>query len=159
MERAQRSSRRRVPRRRPHPRPGREIAKEIDLSWRKHGGSQVVGLRPRHRDVVGRGGCSRVPVDADWVRLYAFLPDEAWASESHLERTPAPVHANWVEVGWALRRPCWGQGYATEIGNAGLEFAFTNLGVRAVVSCAARETLIKSGDGATRHASRRPSRR
>lgn len=118
-----------------------EIAKEIDRSWRQHGVHKWLAYDRVTGDVVGRGGCSRVPVDADWGRLYPFLPDEAWVREPHLERTPALVHANWVEIGWALRSPYWGQGCATEIGNAGLEFAFTDLGLRAVVSCTEPENV------------------
>ena len=41
----------------------------------------------------------------------------------------------------ALRRERWGQGYASEIGRAGLTYAFDVLGVRAVVSCTVRHNL------------------
>ena len=53
----------------------------------------------------------------------------------------APVHANWLEIGWALRRPYWGQGYASEIGRAGLSHAFDVMGMRAVVSCTDRDNV------------------
>jgi RimJ/RimL family protein N-acetyltransferase len=118
-----------------------QIAMAIGLSWRRHGVHKWLAYDRVTGDVVGRGGCSRVPVDADWGRLYQFLPDEAWVREPHPERTPVVVHANWVEIGWALRRRYWGQGYATEIGNAGLDFAFTTLGLRAVVSCTELENV------------------
>jgi len=39
-----------------------------------------------------------------------------------------------LELGWALHRGFWGQGYATEIGRAGLAFAFDELGADEVVS-------------------------
>lgn len=39
-----------------------------------------------------------------------------------------------LELGWALLRPCWGYGYATEIGRAGLAFAFDELAAGEVVS-------------------------
>jgi [ribosomal protein S5]-alanine N-acetyltransferase len=39
-----------------------------------------------------------------------------------------------LEIGWALLRPFWGQGYATEIGRAGLAFAFEELGADEVIS-------------------------
>jgi RimJ/RimL family protein N-acetyltransferase len=29
-----------------------------------------------------------------------------------------------LEVGWALARPAWGKGYATEVGRAALDVAF-----------------------------------
>ena len=58
------------------------------------------------RALVGRGGLSR-------VRLLGQ------------ER---------LEIGWALLRPFWGQGYATEIGRAGVAYAFAELGADEVVS-------------------------
>jgi RimJ/RimL family protein N-acetyltransferase len=42
---------------------------------------------------------------------------------------------------WALRREFWGRGYASEIGRAGLAFAFDVLGVQAVVSCTVRHNV------------------
>ena len=39
-----------------------------------------------------------------------------------------------LEIGWALLRTCWGHGYATEIGRAGLAFAFDELAADEVVS-------------------------
>jgi [ribosomal protein S5]-alanine N-acetyltransferase len=39
-----------------------------------------------------------------------------------------------LEIGWALRREFWGRGYATEIGRAGLAFAFDELAAEEVVS-------------------------
>jgi ribosomal-protein-alanine N-acetyltransferase len=42
-----------------------------------------------------------------------------------------------LEVGWLLRRPYWGAGYATELGRAGLDFAFGELGAAEVVAITA----------------------
>jgi RimJ/RimL family protein N-acetyltransferase len=39
-----------------------------------------------------------------------------------------------LEIGWALHRAYWGQGYATEMGHAGLAVAFEELGAEEVVS-------------------------
>ncbi|HEY5977587.1 MAG TPA: GNAT family N-acetyltransferase [Solirubrobacterales bacterium] len=39
-----------------------------------------------------------------------------------------------VEVGWRLSRPAWGQGYATEAGQASIEFGFEQAGLAEVVS-------------------------
>jgi [ribosomal protein S5]-alanine N-acetyltransferase len=39
-----------------------------------------------------------------------------------------------LEIGWALLRPFWGQGYATEMGRAGVAFAFEELGADEVIS-------------------------
>ena len=60
---------------------------------------------------------------------------------AHGSREPFVAHANWLEIGWALRREFWGRGYASEIGRAGLAYAFDVLGVRAVVSCTVRHNL------------------
>ncbi|MDY7103111.1 MAG: GNAT family N-acetyltransferase [Actinomycetota bacterium] len=111
------------------------MAGAMDLAWHDHGVHKWLAYHRVTGDVVGRGGCSRVPVDADWGRVHAFLPDAPWVREPHAVDGPVPVHAHWVEIGWALRRPYWGSGYATEIGRVGLRHAFTELGVRAVVSC------------------------
>lgn len=53
-------------------------------------------------------------------------------------RARPPVHAAWLELGWALRPQYWGLGYATEIGRAALGYAFDVMGIRAVVSCTVR---------------------
>jgi [ribosomal protein S5]-alanine N-acetyltransferase len=39
-----------------------------------------------------------------------------------------------LEIGWALLRPFWGQGFATEIGRAGVAFAFEELGADEIIS-------------------------
>ncbi len=39
-----------------------------------------------------------------------------------------------VEIGWRLARKYWGKGYATEAGNASLEFAFNKLELNEVYS-------------------------
>jgi RimJ/RimL family protein N-acetyltransferase len=84
---------------------------------------------------------SRTPIDDDWGQLYAFLPAEPWARVAHGTGCPFVAHANWLEIGWALRREFWGRGYASEIGRAGLEFAFGVLGAQAVVSCTVRHNV------------------
>jgi RimJ/RimL family protein N-acetyltransferase len=38
------------------------------------------------------------------------------------------------EVGWTVRADLWGQGYATEIGRAGLDFGFGELSARQIVA-------------------------
>ena len=82
------------------------FAEETERSWRDRG----VGKWPAYADPagapIGRGGPS-------------------WAVVEGEER---------AEVGWALRRAAWGRGYATEIGRAGLDHAFSVPGVEEVVS-------------------------
>ncbi len=116
-------------------------AKGMAESWRLHGVSKWIAYERDTGEVVGRGGCSRTPVDADWGRIYAFLPVQPWVRIAHESRRPFVAHANWVEIGWALCPQFWGRGYASEIGRAGLAFAFDVLGVQAVVSCTDRPNV------------------
>ena len=39
-----------------------------------------------------------------------------------------------MEVGWALDRPYWGQGYATEAAKAALDYGFRNYPVAKLIS-------------------------
>lgn len=107
-------------------------------SWRMHGVHKWIAYDRVSGEVVGRGGLSRTPVDDDWGQIYAFLPPESWVRDAHKHRRPFVAHANWLELGWAVRRKFWGNGYASEIGRAGLAFAFDVLRVDAVVSCTVR---------------------
>lgn len=110
-------------------------------SWRHHGVHKWIVYDRMSGEVVGRGGLSRTPVDDDWAQLYAFLPAQPWVRAAHESPRPFVAHANWLEIGWAVRRKFWGNGYASEIGRAGLEFAFDVLDVRAVVSCTVRHNV------------------
>jgi RimJ/RimL family protein N-acetyltransferase len=110
-------------------------------SWRSHGVHKWIAYDRAGGEVVGRGGLSRTPVDYDWGQIYEFLPAEPWVRAEHPAHRPFTAHANWVEIGWALRREFWGRGYAAEIGRAGLAFAFETLGVQAVVSCTVRHNV------------------
>ena len=126
-------------------RPSREeagdYARQIADSWRRHGVHKWMAYDRATGDVVGRGGLSRTPIDDDWGQLYGLLPDEAWVHEAHESELPFVAHARWLEIGWALRRDFWGQGYASEIGAAGLRYAIDALDARAVVSCTARHNV------------------
>jgi RimJ/RimL family protein N-acetyltransferase len=109
--------------------------------WRELGVHKWMAYDRDRGELVGRGGLSRTPADDDWSRIHAFLPPEPWAREVLAVSRGVPVHANWLEIGWALRRQFWGHGFASEIGRAGLDFAFDVLDVRAVVSCTVRHNL------------------
>jgi len=126
---------------RPSRREADHHARVIAESWRLHGVHKWMAYDRGTGDVVGRGGLSRTPIDDDWGQLYAFLPDEPWVRDAHESDLPFRAHAHWLEIGWALRGDHWGHGYASEIGAAGLEYAFDVLGMRAVVSCTARHNL------------------
>jgi RimJ/RimL family protein N-acetyltransferase len=116
-------------------------ARAIAESWQLHGVHKWLAYDRVTGDVVGRGGLSRTPIDPDWARISAFLPNEPWVRTAHHCDRPFRAHADWLELGWALRRDHWGQGYATEIGRAGLAYAFDVLGMQAVVSCTLRQNL------------------
>jgi ribosomal-protein-alanine N-acetyltransferase len=75
-------------------------------AWRTVGVHKWIAYDRRTGELVGRGGLSR------------------WAHEGR-ER---------LEVGWTVRSDLWGRGYATEIGRAGLSFAFDELGATEVVA-------------------------
>src|SRR5579875_1383522 len=116
----------------------REWARSMAESWQFHGVHKWIAYDRISGDVVGRGGLSRTPIDDDWGQIYPFLPAEPWVKAAHESTRPYTAHANWLEIGWALRPQFWGRGYAAEIGRAGLEYAFDVLKVRAVVSCTVR---------------------
>lgn len=118
----------------PTPQQAEERARQWGQDWSLFGVHKWMAYDRGTGELVGRGGLSRTPVDEDWGRIRRFLPREPWAAEV-LTGPGGRVHAHWMEIGWALLRPYWGRGYATEIGRAGLDFAFQQLGVSAVVSC------------------------
>ena len=118
-----------------------ESARFMGDSWRWHDVHKWIAYDRVSGEAVGRGGLSRTPVDDDWGQIYAFLPAEPWVRVAHEVRHPFVAHASWLEIGWALRRKFWGCGYASEIGRAGLAFAFDVLGVQAVVSCTVRHNV------------------
>ena len=125
------------------PDPGKadQRARFMGDSWRFHGVHKWIAYDRVSGEVVGRGGLSRTPVDDDWSQIYAFLPAEPWVRAAYGICRPFIAHANWVEIGWALRHEFWGHGYASEIARAGLAFAFGVLGMQAVVSCTVRHNI------------------
>ncbi|MBO0867323.1 MAG: GNAT family N-acetyltransferase [Micromonosporaceae bacterium] len=118
-----------------------EWARLMGESWRFHGVHKWIAYDRGSGELVGRGGVSRTPVDDDWGQVYPYLPAQPWVRVAHRIHRPFTAHANWLEIGWALRREFWGHGYASEIGRAGLAFAFNVLGAQAVVSCTTRHNL------------------
>jgi RimJ/RimL family protein N-acetyltransferase len=84
-------------------------AESIARAWEMDGVHKWMAYERSSGALVGRGGLSR-------VKLVEMAGQER------------------LEVGWVLLRPFWGQGYATEIGRAGLAFAFEELGAEEVVA-------------------------
>jgi ribosomal-protein-alanine N-acetyltransferase len=85
----------------------REAAR-MASAWETDGVHKWIAYLRSTGALVGRGGLSRVQI----------------------------VGQERLEIGWVLLRSFWGQGYATEIGRAGLAFAFEELGAEEVVSVA-----------------------
>jgi RimJ/RimL family protein N-acetyltransferase len=76
-------------------------------AWKRSGGAHKwLATDKATGELIGRGGLSVVKIDG----------------------------RNEIEIGWALRQKFWGQGYATEMGGAGLELAFSELGADYVVA-------------------------
>ena len=83
-----------------------DTAAEMGHAWEVDGVSKWMAYNRQTDDLIGRGGLSIKDVDG----------------------------ARRLEVGWALLGEMCGQGYATEIGRAGLAFAFEELGATEVVA-------------------------
>jgi RimJ/RimL family protein N-acetyltransferase len=84
----------------------RTFASFCGQAWSVDGVSKWIAYDSVDSSIVGRGGLSRAMVGGE-LR---------------------------VEVGWTLRGACRGRGLATEIGRAGLDFAFDELGADEVVA-------------------------
>jgi RimJ/RimL family protein N-acetyltransferase len=82
------------------------FASSCEEAWVSQGVSKWIAFDRIDSSVVGRGGLSRALVDGE-LR---------------------------VEVGWTVREELWGRGFATEIGLAGLTFAFDELDIDEVVA-------------------------
>ena len=83
----------------------RRRAATFEEDWRRDGVGKWLAF-DHGGQLVGRGGLSRTELEGRRV----------------------------LEVGWTLRRRFWGEGYATEIGDAGLRMAFDELGAEGVVA-------------------------
>jgi RimJ/RimL family protein N-acetyltransferase len=90
--------------------------------WAADGAGKWVAYDLGTGELVGRGGLSRLgPEQAVTGRIASLLPGGGWLRDR-------------LELGWTVRSERWGQGYATEIGRAGLDYAFGELGAEAVVA-------------------------
>jgi [ribosomal protein S5]-alanine N-acetyltransferase len=84
----------------------RADANRFATGWVDDGVSKWMAYDRVTGELVGRGGLSRMELDG----------------------------ASRLEVGWVLHARFWGNGYASEIGAAGLAFAFDELGAEEVVA-------------------------
>ena len=117
--------------------PREEAEREVrcaEATWRRIGVHKWLVYERDSNEVVGRGGLSAMGLSSGGGVIRSFLPHEPWADESFEYDGTMLLARRWAEIGWALRGKFWGHGYASEIGRAGLRFAFDELGLLAVVS-------------------------
>ncbi len=102
-----------------------EFAQGCARAWTVDGVAKWIGYERRTGALVGRGGLSR-------------LAAGAVGSQAVGSQVAALVGPGWaegrLELGWAVLETFRGRGFATEIGNAGLDFAFDVLGAHSVIS-------------------------
>jgi len=89
--------------------------------WEADGVNKWMAYERDGGALVGRGGLSRIPADAAVADAIGDLVGPDWAVDR-------------LELGWALTESARGRGLATEIGRAGLGFAFETLGAQAVIA-------------------------
>jgi RimJ/RimL family protein N-acetyltransferase len=91
-------------------------------AWEVHGVSKWMAYDRTTGQLVGRGGVDRMAADWPMTRqISGVLPGRGWLTDR-------------LEVGWTAAAGKQGNGYATEIGRAGLDFAFGDLAAAEVVA-------------------------
>ncbi len=103
-------------------------ATEAHARWEADGVNKWMAYERDTGALAGRGGLSRIPADAPVAAAIGKLVGPDWAAER-------------LELGWALTKSARGRGFATEIGRAGLEFAFGTLRAKAVIALTERINL------------------
>jgi RimJ/RimL family protein N-acetyltransferase len=95
---------------------------ECERAWVRDGIHKWVAFDRDTSDLVGRGGLSRLRVDAtETDQITELMAGTGWEKDR-------------LEVGWALLSERHGQGYATEIGMEALTVARDVLGARTVIA-------------------------
>lgn len=90
---------------------------------------------PQPRPVAWRGFCSNA---GSWAMLgFSMFSVLEKASGRWIGRIGPLKPEGWPgpEVGWAIARDFWGQGYATEAAAASIDWAFDHLGWTEVIHC------------------------
>ncbi|WP_405063230.1 GNAT family N-acetyltransferase [Kribbella sp. NBC_01505] len=98
-----------------------ERAAEMGAAWERDSVSKWVAYEQSSGELAGRGGLSRMTAGSPVAVAVEGLVGAEWAVDR-------------LELGWALVESARGRGLATEIGRAGLEFAFETLGAQAVIA-------------------------
>jgi len=119
----------------------RRDANEAERIWKTIGFHKWLVYELASGKVVGRAGLSAMRLHSYDGAIRSFLPQQAWADERIDNNEANHLARRWAEIGWALRGEYWGRGYAAEVGRAGLQFAFGNLDMRAVISFTERHNL------------------
>ena len=94
---------------------------EHQAGWERDAAGKWIAYERVTGEVVGRGGLSRLPADAPTAAAIAELVGPSWAADR-------------LELGWALTEPARGRGLATELGRAGLDYAFDTLNASSVIA-------------------------
>jgi RimJ/RimL family protein N-acetyltransferase len=114
-----------------------QIAEDFE-PWAAMMADEVATLRlggPQPRSVAWRGFCS---VAGAWKLFgYSMFSVVEKAGGRWIGRLGPWKPEGWpgTEVGWALAREAWGQGYATEGATAAMDWAFDVLGWTEVIHC------------------------
>ncbi|WP_350279852.1 GNAT family N-acetyltransferase [Kribbella sp. HUAS MG21] len=89
--------------------------------WERDGAGKWIAYDRTTGTLVGRGGLSRIPVGTPTAEAIAELVGPEWAADR-------------LELGWALVESARGRGLATELGRAGLDYAFGTLRASSVIA-------------------------
>ncbi|MFF0266160.1 GNAT family N-acetyltransferase [Kribbella sp. NPDC004536] len=92
---------------------------EQQAGWERDGIGKWIAYERSNGELAGRGGLSRMPAGTPTTEAIAALVGPEWSG---------------LELGWALTESARGRGLATEIGRAGLEYAFNTLDAQAVIA-------------------------
>ncbi|MEV6417101.1 GNAT family N-acetyltransferase [Kribbella sp. NPDC051718] len=118
--------------------------------WESNGVSKWMAYDRSTGALVGRGGMERMAADSEVTAKIAALLDDGplrgqpgaggpgagglGDGELGLGGLGGAWAADRLELGWALLSSSRGRGFATELGRAGLDYAFGVLGARVVIS-------------------------
>jgi RimJ/RimL family protein N-acetyltransferase/ADP-ribose pyrophosphatase YjhB (NUDIX family) len=102
----------------------------FEARWEVNGTSKWIAYRRSDGSLVGRGGMERMDADEEVTAKIAALLDDrhVWMADR-------------LELGWALLTSARGDGLATEIGQAGLDYAFGTLAARSVIAFTERHNV------------------
>ena len=93
--------------------------------------------------VVERNRSSYPPGQAGWALQHETLGIIGTLMVKP-PRTSDGTIGDVVEIGWHLRRDCWGQGFATEAAWTGLQYAFGELGLDEIIAVVAPGNLASA---------------